>query len=1389
MGNKLRKTGIEIIGDVPWGAHFSQFYQSKQDLIDILVPYFKTGLENNEYCIWITSEPLTTDDALAAMRAAIPDFDIFLSNGQIEILPYNEWYYKADGFNAQRVLNGWLERYDKAVSRGFDGMRLTGNTFWLQKRDWVSFKDYEKEVDEKLGSYRIIALCTYPVDRCSAADLIDVISNHQLALIKKDGKWDFIEGSEHKFTEQDLRDKEKKYRFISELTSDFVFSLKINPEGLLNLEWITDGAFRISGYSFEEIDRQDKWKNIIHPEDYNGLMEFISDVFEGGSGNFEFRLRTKDGALIWLGVQLMPEWDEACQVIGITGAGKEITGRRKAEAGLLESERKFRGLYESIKDGLVQTDMKGRILDCNQAYQDMLGYTKEEIKKLTYIDITPEKWHEPEEKIVAKIISNGYSNVYEKEYIRKDGSIFPISIRVWLVRGEKDEPAGMWGIIRDITERRQAQQELLRSRASLSEAQRIARLGNWDWDLVNKNLYWSDEIYRIFNISPDDFSSNYEALVNSIHPDDLEAVERSVYEAIYDGKPYNVEHRIILPDGAERYIHEKAEVIYDEAGKPVRMVGTIQDVTEHKQLEEELRIARNSLEKRVLERTAALQESNRKLQEEFVKRQKISDELIIQSRRLEAFFRHTITPLAFLDRNFNFIMVSDSYANSAGREPSFFIGRNHFELYPSEDNENIFRSVVERKKPFFAIGKPFIYPDHPEWGEIYWDWTLVPILDSNGEVEFLVYSLKDVTERKKAEKALGENLELLQGIMDNSRAIIHVRDTEGRYIMVNRRFEAVTCLRREHIIGLTHFDIFPKEAAEKLVSSDKTVIETGMPIEFENSMHLGDGPRTFITSKFPIFDSAGMLKAVCAISTDITERKLTEEALRQSEERFRSLVETSSDWVWEVDHNAIYTYASPKVKDVLGYEPQEIIGKSPFDFMPDQESKRVLKIFSEIEAEKKPFDLLENINIHKDGREVVIETSGTPVFDKNGEFAGYRGIDRDITSRKLAMQERERIQAQLFQSRKMETIGNLAGGIAHDFNNLMVIIQLNSDLALKNLKKQTASFNYLEQISAAAERASNLTRQLLIFSRNQPTEVNIFNINDRITNLLKILNRLISENITIRTELEPSLSMISADKGNIEQLIMNMVINAKDAMPNGGTIVIRTENVDFEGSEAQRDIREGKYICLTIEDTGEGMDEEVFKRIFEPFFTTKGIGKGTGLGLAVVSNIVKENKGWVDVSSKPGEGSTFKVFLPVSSDAAPINKKKINIRKPEGGGERVLLIEDERMLRKSVALVLTKNGYKVFEAENAQEAAEIFHKESGMFDLIFSDMILKDKNGIELVEDLLVIKPDIRVILTSGYIDIDYQWPIIKEKQFLFLQKPYEIPDLLQIMKTAITVA
>jgi PAS domain S-box-containing protein len=529
------------------------------------------------------------------------------------------------------------------------------------------------------------------------------------------------------------------------------------------------------------------------------------------------------------------------------------------------------------------------------------------------------------------------------------------------------------------------------------------------------------------------------------------------------------------------------------------------------------------------------------------------------------------------------------------------------------------------------------------------------------------------------------------------------------------------------------------------------------------------------------------------------EHKRADEALLESKERFMALTESTSDWIWEVDENALYTYASPKVKVLLGYEPEEIIGKTPFDLMTPEDTKRVAGEFGAIAEARKPFDRVENENLHKDGRILVIETSGVPIFDANGNFRGYRGIDRDITKRKQAQEERKKLEAQFRQSQKMEAIGVLAGGVAHDFNNLLTVIIGNSELALMDVIKDESLRKGIEEIKKAGDKAASLTRQLLAFSRKQVIQPKVLDINEVINETEKMLKRLIGEDIEFLTVLEPELRKVHADPGQMEQVIMNLAVNARDAMSTcadsaagrsrGSKLTIETANMDLtENYFRKHGIKNelGSYVMLAVSDTGCGMDEKIKKHIFEPFFTTKEVGKGTGLGLSTVYGIVKQNNGFIWVYSEPGQGTTFKLYLPKAEvDADSEEKQRLPVTELDGS-ETILIVEDDDGLRKFAQEVLQQHGYKVLDAENGEDALRIGKEHEGPIHLMITDVIMPRMGGREAADRLQPLYPQMKVIYMSGYTDNAIVEHGVLAPGLNFLQKPFTPESLARKVREAL---
>ncbi len=367
-------------------------------------------------------------------------------------------------------------------------------------------------------------------------------------------------------------------------------------------------------------------------------------------------------------------------------------------------------------------------------------------------------------------------------------------------------------------------------------------------------------------------------------------------------------------------------------------------------------------------------------------------------------------------------------------------------------------------------------------------------------------------------------------------------------------------------------------------------------------------------------------------------------ALRESEERYRTLVETVSDWVWEVDENVVYTFVSPKIRDLLGYESEEVLGKTPFDLMPPDEALRVKKIFNPYAVRCEPFQAIENTNLHKDGHLVVLETSGAPFFDANGTFLGYRGVDREIGARKRAEEELRKSEEHLRQVQKFEAIGRMAGGLAHHLNNLMTVVTGYSELLLTRVPEADPRHGEIAKIHAAGERAAELTRQLLAFSRLQVLSPRKVDVNLFLSHLSTTLRNLAGGSVRFTFSPGDGVGTIQVDPDHLRRILTRLVANARDAMPGGGELRLNTTAVEqvepIEGVEPAR----GRHALLTVQDTGCGMDAETRIRIFEPFYSLKSYSEG--MGLPSVYGFVKQSGGYIFVDSRPGDGTTFRIYFP-----------------------------------------------------------------------------------------------------------------------------------------------
>jgi PAS domain S-box-containing protein len=953
MEKAFRKTGIDIIDDAPWGTHLCQFYQTKKDLIDILVPYFKAGLENNEFCMWVTSEPLKVEDAKAALKKVVKNLDHFIKKGQIEILDYSEWYTKSGKFDANNVLQGWVEKENQALKRGYDGLRLSGNTSWLAKRDWRNFTDYEEEVNNLIGKYRMIAICTYSLGKCRASEVIDVVSNHRFALVRREGEWVIIESSDRKRAEEVLRGGEEKYRTI----------------------------------------------------------------------------------------------------------------------------------LKNIEEGYFEVDIAGNFTFFNDFLSRLLGYSRDEMMGMNNRQYT--------DKENAQKLYQAFNRVYRT-----------------------GEPAK-----------------------------------GFDWEIIRK-------------------------------------------------------------DGTKRYIETSVSLIKNSSGQLIGFRGIVRDITERKQTEEALLNA---------------------------------------AQQWRTTFDGISDMVCLLDPEGKILRCNNAMAGLL-------------------------------KKPFREI------IGRPHWEIVYG--TTAPIQEC---------------------------------------PVMRMRETHRRQTAI-------------------------------------------LPIN----------DRWFNIAVDPLLDETSSLIGAVHIMSDITERKQSDEALRRSEEKYRTILENIEEGYFEVDIAGNFTFFNDSICRIWGYPKEELMGMNDRQYTDQGNAKKLFKAFNKVYRTGEPAREFDWEIIRKDGTKKYIEASVSLQKDPSGKPMGFRGVIRDITERKQTEEEMAAVQEQFRQSQKIEAVGQLAGGIAHDFNNLLTVIKGYSQLSLIQFKESDPLKVNIDEINKATDRAADLIRQLLAFSRRQVMEMRVLDLNILLQNLNKMLRRVIGEDIELVTRLADDLGRVKVDPGQIEQVIMNLTVNARDAMIEGGKLTIETANVELDEEYARTHVGviPGRCVMLSVNDTGVGITPEVRERIFEPFFTTKKEGEGTGLGLSTVYGIVKQSGGNIWVYSEPEKGTTFKIYLPLVNE--PLEEKKERVVKEASprGNETILVVEDDEVVRKLAVRILREQGYRVLEASQGVDAFLICEEHKGPIHLLVTDVVMPKMSGRELAERITSIRQEVKVLYMSGYPDDTVAHHGILNEGMNYIQKPFTLEGL-----------
>jgi len=617
--------------------------------------------------------------------------------------------------------------------------------------------------------------------------------------------------------------------------------------------------------------------------------------------------------------------------------------------------------------------------------------------------------------------------------------------------------------------------------------------------------------------------------------------------------------------------------------------------------------------------------------------------------------------------------------------------------------------------------------------------------------------------------------------MDSSADGIGILNEKGIHIYANTAFAQMLGLDSPNqIVGLPWRSVYSLQAIDKLQSQIRASL--AQTSKWSSPLQLRRPDSRSLRVEFTITAMPdGCTACVCR---DLSERDEAEKARAEAETKYRMLVEhvNAITYMAEIGINGQWFYVSPQVESMLGYTPDEWLAISrDWDKLIHPDDLAAVIAAEEASKNGVPFQAEFRLR-RKDGREVWLNDTAV-IVQGSDSHPVMEGIMVDIT-------ERKHLETQLQQSRKMEAVGRLAGGIAHDFNNLLTIITGYTDLALSRSSMPLEIRGDVERIDHASGRAAALVRQLLAFSRKQVLQPKTIDLNDVVVNLDKLLRRLMDDNIEMITETHKSIGKVKADPAQIEQVIMNLVVNARDAMPGGGRILLETSNVDLDASYADEHmtVKPGKYVMLAVSDTGIGMSEETIAHIFEPFYTTKESGSGTGLGLSTVYGIVKQSGGYIWVYSEASKGSTFKVYLPRVEDAVEQSAASpAPTRQPQHGWETILLVEDEEAVRDLIRTVLTEHGYDVIPARDPEHAVKLATSYAREIHMLLTDVIMPGMSGRELADNVLLHRPGIRILFMSGYTDNVITTGGMLEKGLAFLQKPFSPNTLVQKVREVLT--
>jgi two-component system, cell cycle sensor histidine kinase and response regulator CckA len=1221
--------------------------------------------------------------------------------------------------------------------------------------------------------------------------------------------------SSRKQAEEAVRRSEQHYRTVIQNATDIICIL----DGHGTVRFASPSMSRLLGYRSEELIGRSGFP-LIHPDDLEVAQQNFARAWGGAELDaLEIRLRHKDGQYVRFEAAANRPNDD--RLIGeMVVSLRDVTERLAAQSALRESEARYRLLFERNLAGVFRSTVDGQILDCNDAFARMYGYeSSEQVMKHSATEFYPDP--AVRAAFIERLRKAGGLLDCESQGKKRDGSEIWVLENVSLVPGQNGERDLMQGTMVDITARKLAEQVLVnndeqlrrhnKTLVELSKRKSItlgdlqaalkditeaaantvetARAGIWFYNRERNGVRCVD----LFDRRTAEHSAGVE----------LPSIPDSPYVRALE------EHRTIAADDVKTdprtadflddYLRPHGVVSTLDA--PVRIAGNLVGVICH----EHCGAPRNwTVEE---ENFAASMADLVALAVEASERQQSQRALAESEYKFRA-VAETAASAIYIHDGKRFLYVNRASEIISGYSREELLGMDPFALAHPDSREELKRRTVARLQGT-DLSPSVECKIVSKEGKSLWVELSATSIQFEGRQAVLA-TLFDITERKKAEKLQAALYRIAEESsrarnLDDLYPVLHGIVSE---LMYAKNFYIALYDSRDETVRFPYFvdeqDEAPVGSAPVGKGLTEYVLRTGNPLLFspespdarkELGVFQPIGPASVDWLGVPL-KKEGVAFGVLTVQSytekvrfthaeveilnfvsqqvaNALERKRAEDALRESELRNRSLVQSAVYGIYRSSVEDRFLDVNPALVTMLGYDrAEEVLQLSIAKdvYVEAEERARLVQQYQNSEA-------ISGVEVRwkrRDGKPIIVRLSGRALSDSEGKTILFEMIAEDVT-------ERRALEEQLRQSQKMEAVGRLAGGVAHDFNNLLTVIRGYSELILSQLEPGEPLQAEVEEVRKAADRAALLTQQLLAFSRKQVLAPKVLDLNAVVTNMDRLMRRLLGEDVNLVTKLDGSLGRTKADPGQIEQVIMNLAVNARDAMPEGGSVTIETLNVVLD-EFISRDfaVTPGDYVLLCFSDTGHGMNAEVRARVFEPFFTTKEQGKGTGLGLSTVYGIVKQSGGYIWVYSEPGQGTTFKVYLPMAAEQAEKRGSDISPSALRRGSETILLVEDEDGVRTLIKQLLHRQGYIVIETRHGGEAMEECERYQSPIHLLLTDVVLTQMNGRELAQKLLPIRPEMKVLFMSGYSEEAIAQHGVLNPGTEFLQKPFTTEALIR---------